>query len=365
MPHMSDLPPNRGSRQIILYDPNMSSPPSHRLLEVDALRGLAAMSVVLFHYTTRFTELFKPNEVPTVSLPFGHYGVNLFFIISGFVIFMTLEKTNRPMDFVVSRFSRLFPAYWVAIFLTFSICHLLGLPGKLVGLGTAFANMLMLHGFFHVAHVDGVYWTLEVELLFYCGAFFLYRLRRLNLIHHVLFGLLVLKLAYYLLERQFGITLPWMLFRLLILGYIPWFALGISIYLAISRRDSGGWMQPAQTAVMALLTLWVCDSLFVFVLALALATLVFLAASGRLPLLKTPPLVWLGAISYPLYLLHENIGWAIQLQLKAIGLPIDLTILIALITSLLLANALVLWVEKPAMLWIRTRYKNRTKPIAQ
>jgi len=93
---------------------------------------------------------------------------------------MTLDRTERPMDFVVSRFSRLFPAYWFAIFLTFVITHLLGLPGKLVGIGTAFANMIMLHGFFKVPHVDGVYWTLEVELQFYCGMFLLYRLRRLE-----------------------------------------------------------------------------------------------------------------------------------------------------------------------------------------
>ena len=100
-----------------------------RLVEVDALRGLAALAVVLFQYTTRFTELFATNPPPTFSFPDGHYGVNLFFIISGFVIFMTLEKTSRPMDFVLSRFSRLFPAYWVAIILTLSITHLLGLPG--------------------------------------------------------------------------------------------------------------------------------------------------------------------------------------------------------------------------------------------
>ena len=97
----------------------MSNPKSDRLVEIDALRGVAALAVVLFHYTTRFTELFKPGTLPTISFPGGHYGVNLFFIISGFVIFMTLEKTARPLDFVVSRFSRLFPAYWAAIFLTF------------------------------------------------------------------------------------------------------------------------------------------------------------------------------------------------------------------------------------------------------
>lgn len=87
-----------------------------RLVEVDALRGVAALAVVLFHYTTRFTDLFQPGVPPAVSFPGGHYGVNLFFIISGFVIFMTLEKTARPLDFVVSRFSRLFPAYWQRFF---------------------------------------------------------------------------------------------------------------------------------------------------------------------------------------------------------------------------------------------------------
>ena len=138
---------------------------ANRLVEIDALRGVAAMAVVLFHYTTRFAELYAPKTLPSLSFPDGHYGVNLFFIISGFVIFMTLEKTSRPMDFVVSRFSRLFPAYWFAILLTFSITHLLGLPGKLVDLSTAFANLIMIHSFFHVPHVDGVYWTLEVELI--------------------------------------------------------------------------------------------------------------------------------------------------------------------------------------------------------
>ncbi len=202
-----------------------------RLVEIDALRGLAALAVVLFHYTSRFHELFEVSSLPTFSFPYGHYGVNLFFIISGFVIFMTLEKTSRPMDFVVSRFSRLFPAYWVAIILTFSITHALGLPGKLVDLGAALGNLFMIQGIFHIPHVDGVYWTLEVELLFYCGMFFLYRIQRLDLIHWALLGLLALRVIYFALAQGFGIELSWTISRLLILPYIPWFALGIAIYL--------------------------------------------------------------------------------------------------------------------------------------
>ncbi len=330
-----------------------------RLVEVDALRGLAALAVVLFHYTTRFAELFAPNPPPTFSFPGGHYGVNLFFIISGFVIFMTLEKTSRPMDFVVSRFSRLFPAYWVAIILTLSITHLLDLPGKPVDVKAAFGNLIMIHGLFGIPHVDGVYWTLEVELLFYCGMFLLYRFQRLHQIHYALLGLLALRLTYFVLAQGFGIELSWTISRLLILGYIPWFSLGISIYLATSRHNKCEWRRPAVTAGCAIVTLLIVDSLFVAALAITLGTTVFLAASSHASLLRHPIPVWLGTISYPLYLLHENIGWSVQLRLGALGISTDVTVLIALATSLAMATALTRWVEQPAMRWIRSNYRNR------
>lgn len=329
-----------------------------RLIEVDALRGLAALAVVLFHYTTRFTELFDPFPLPTISFPNGHYGVNLFFIISGFVIFMTLEKTSRPMDFVISRFSRLFPAYWVAIIVTFSVTHLLGLPGKLLDITTAFGNLIMVHNIFRVPHVDGVYWTLEVEMLFYCGMLLLYRLRRLHLIHQALLSLLALRLAYFVLERKFGINLPWTISRLLILNYIPWFSLGISICLTTNRHGGGEWRRPALTAACAIITLLIVNSLFLAGLAVILSGLVFLAANNLTVVLRHPILVWLGSITYPLYLLHENIGWSLQLRLIALGVSIDTTILIALATSLVMATALTRWVEQPAMRWIRSSYRN-------
>ncbi|WP_300449996.1 acyltransferase [Accumulibacter sp.] len=332
---------------------------SNRLVEIDALRGVAALAVVLFHYTTHYARVFGADPPPSISVSGGHYGVNLFFIISGFVIFMTLDRTAKPMDFVVSRFSRLFPAYWVAIVMTFSLTHLLGLPGKLVDIGAAVGNLIMIHGLFRVPHVDGVYWTLEVELLFYCGMLALFRLRRLDSIHYVLLGLLAARLTYFVLEKAFGIDLSWTIYRLLILRHIPWFALGISIYLATRRREGESRRAPALTAACAIVTLLIAESVFVGMLAVILAGAVFLAATARLSPLRHAVFVWLGAISYPLYLLHENIGWSIQLRLQALGVPIDLTVVLAMATSLTLATALTHWVEQPAMRWIRARYRRR------
>src|ERR1043165_7322111 len=81
-----------------------------RLTELDVLRGMAAVWVLSFHYPNYYDRLFHPNKsVPLFQS--GAHAVNLFFIISGFVIYMTLAKTKKPMDFVVSRFSRLYPAY--------------------------------------------------------------------------------------------------------------------------------------------------------------------------------------------------------------------------------------------------------------
>jgi peptidoglycan/LPS O-acetylase OafA/YrhL len=148
------------------------------------------------------------------------------------------------------------------------------------------------------------------------------------------------------------------LYRVLILRNIPWFALGISIYLMVHRRSVRPHV-PLGTAAFAVLTLLATESLFSAALAVGLATLVYAAASGRATWLRLPPLVWLGTVSYPLYLLHENIGWSVELQMLGLGLPIDVAMLAALLTGLGLAALLTRSVEQPAMRWIRARYRER------
>ncbi len=328
-----------------------------RLFAVDALRGLAAMAVVLFHYTTRYVELYGGAGSPSMSFPQGHYGVNLFFIISGFVIFMTLEKTRRPMDFVVSRFSRLFPAYWVAVALTFAITSTFGLAGKEVSALQALGNLMMVNAFFHIPHVDGVYWTLEVEMLFYAGMLLVYSTGRLKQIHTFLLALLALRLAYELVLRAFGVDLPWTLSRLLILKYIPWFALGVCVYQTVMAKSPS--RQVVATVVSALACLAVVDGLGLALLAAALAALAWAAAAGRLPWLGHPVLVFFGAISYPLYLLHENIGWVVLRELQSRGVAFDMSVLAALALSILLASGLTFLIERPAMRAIRGWYASR------
>jgi peptidoglycan/LPS O-acetylase OafA/YrhL len=352
--------------------PAAAHPPHARLAELDALRGLAAMAVVLFHYFTKFDELFGHTTAPLLTLPWGsidgvrlfssgHYGVNLFFMISGFVIFMTLERTNKPMDFVVSRFSRLFPAYWVAVTLTFGVVLMLGLPGKETTWSQALANLSMVHSFFNVPHVDGVYWTLEVELLFYAWAFLAYRLGWLHRVHALLLAAMGLRLVYFIAAEYFRVDLPWIASRYLILNFIAWFALGVMVYRLSGRASMGSNTRGADlgVAACAIGLLCIVHSPWIGLLALAFATVLWGAASGRLPWLGNRVLLGLGIISYTLYLVHENIGWAVMRPLQAAGWSSLASIGAAMLLSLLLATALTLLVERPAMAWIRRRYKQQ------
>ena len=334
-------------------------PSAGRLVALDALRGIAALLVVLFHFTSQYDKLFGYVSPPAVSVPWGHYGVNLFFTISGFVIFMTLHRAQRPMDFVVSRFSRLFPAFWVAVGLTFALTHLFNLPGKTVDPSTAVLNLTMIHGLFKIPHVDEVYWTLEIELIFYFWALVLYLLGRLDRVHALLLTLLALRLTYFFASSLLGRDLSWTFSHLLILLFIAWFICGIMVYRLVTfpnetpRKDL--FVLGAAVAQLAIV-----EGIGLGLLAAALSALLLAAAKGKLPLLNWPILGWLGTISYTLYLLHENIGWGVIRHLQSAGLGANLSILIAIVAILLLASALTVLVERPAMKWIRQQYRRHS-----
>src|SRR3954467_6873454 len=151
----------------------MTAPADRRFKELDGLRGVAALWVVVFHMTYGLTIwLAGQEQLIAESTPFsvqirGMMAVHLFFIISGFVISMTVERTRDPPAFVVSRFARLFPAYWTAVVIAVAINMLDPLAVFPVTLDQGAANLTMLQLFLGYTDVDGSYWSLAVELGFY------------------------------------------------------------------------------------------------------------------------------------------------------------------------------------------------------
>ncbi|MDT9295311.1 acyltransferase family protein [Arthrospira platensis] len=181
---------------------------SQRLWELDVLRGIAALSVVLFHYTSQYSTLYGHSDQVWFYWGLGRHGVEFFFIVSGFVILITLERTTSCLDFIIKRFSRLYPAYWVGIILTFTITAIAQLPELQVSFPEAVLNLTMFQWLFNVPNVDKVYWTLRIEICFYIMMLLIYKLRLLKRVEVVVSGWLALTLFYsiktYMASRGFG-----------------------------------------------------------------------------------------------------------------------------------------------------------------
>ena len=341
-----------------------ASPRAPRLAELDALRGIAVLMVLAFHYTTRFGQLHP--ELAWGGFPLGYYGVELFFVISGFVIIMTLDRSQRATDFVVARFSRLYPAYWTAVLLTSLVLWLAGRTMDSPPIARIAVNLTMLQEFFHVPSVDGVYWTLEVELLFYALALAVFWTGMLPRAHLLVAGWLAVSALFYspLWAHIEGVPFSGPAARVLILEYAPFFATGILFYRIYRHQGTDAWNYGLVFAALAMIFLkW---PLTVALMIAAACVVLWKVDRGGVALLRFPPLVFFGTISYSLYLVHQKIGHAVMAELVRRGWTPLPRVAAATGVAVLLATAVTFIVERPAMHAIRRRYRHRkNSPLPQ
>jgi peptidoglycan/LPS O-acetylase OafA/YrhL len=345
-----------------------------RIAELDALRGFAALAVVFYHFTTRFDQLFGHATPLAAAFPWGEYGVDFFLMLSGFVILRSLDRTRRASDFVVGRAARLYPAYWVAGAITFSVVSWCGLPGQEVSLAEAAANATMLQQQFGARHIDGAYWSLEVELFFYVFALALHvagAFRNERRLYWALALWLLAEAASVAIvcnfgedvHRSFAIRAIGKLQVLLSLRYAHLFSIGIVLY----RGWRSGRLGPAAWAVLA--ACWLMqgfvDSWGAALGIAGLTGLLYAAAAGRLSWLAAWPLVLLGGISYPLYLIHQNVGYVAIRQIESRGAGADLAVVAALAISLAAAWGLSRTIEQPLQKGLVGWWKRRSQAQSQ
>ncbi|MEU6232630.1 acyltransferase, partial [Kitasatospora sp. NPDC047058] len=146
------------------------SPTAARLGWLDALRGIAALSVAAYHLALPFLWVPHGSRVPHYLDP-GIFGVMLFFLVSGYIIPASLERRGDVRAFWAGRFFRILPVVVVAV-----TGSLLVLPRNFSAVqGWAFdhplltlaGNGMMLQDMMGITNVIGVMWTLTYEMLFY------------------------------------------------------------------------------------------------------------------------------------------------------------------------------------------------------
>ena len=328
-----------------------------RFLELDSLRGIAALSVVLYHYTTRYDELYGHSHSSYLGFDYGHLGVNLFFIISGFVIFMTLTRTNSFMEFAKKRVVRLFPVYIVAVVITFTLVSFYGLEGRTVSLLDGIVNLTMLQGFLPgvFEHVDGVYWSLTVELIFYIfiGLILIFNLKdRVYWLSAIWLGASTTFQVFTLISGENIITRILLFYS--IADYAHLFVIGIMFYLMKGKP----YYLNHLFILIGIAYQFAFNDFTSSVVVTGFVALFYLLIHGKLHFLNNRFLTFFGAISYSLYLIHQNIGYIVINIMENNGLLHEIYLIIPLMISIGLATLLTYYIEKPALKHFRNKSKN-------
>lgn len=353
---------------------------TQRLHALDGLRGVAILLVMGFHYFYHLESFYyKSSLYPygetfsnVLIFKYGYMGVELFFIISGFVIAMTLESSASAIDFVVRRFVRIWPALIVSAAITFLLLNWSDAPFAITRrqFWPNFLPSLTLtptslwSGLFpKVDFVTGVYWSLVVEIRFYMIAVLLFWLfSRQNLARNLVIFTLVIYLARALLRR----VMPGyngVYDALFIPDYMPWFAAGAVFYELYKERLAKGAalvmlaiMYVAITRISTNYAVIGRDPIIASTAALFLLALFWLLATkpASVSLFEIRPLVWIGECSYSIYLYHYAVGMVLVSQVsKSIGV-VPQVLLVILISMLVLAVGRVSYatVENPGRRWL-------------
>jgi len=308
---------------------------SRRFLLIDALRGLAALAVVLYHVEEGRHIEGLSAAMPRflrVLLEHGGLGVEVFFVLSGFVIAHAMSRHEVTRGYVgrfmLRRSLRLDPPYWasMALGIAFGVLSSHLVTGKsyaLPGGKEIVIHVLYLQDLLGVPPLSSIYWTLCLEIQFYLVFSLLMlvaaRLRR-RLSPEAAFYAVMLPAAIVAdiwppQLRPFGVPGTF-------LSHWHLFIAGVLVWWSATRSTDRLARAIAITNLAALLMLAAARADVALLVGLIAATLILVAAlCGKLSTwLSARPLQWLGAISYSLYLTHNAIaGAAFRLAYRLTG----------------------------------------------
>ena len=348
----------------------------HKILFADQLRSLAIISVLISHYFGIFwfdpalnryinasekLDIIAPQIIESINYIFipnfawGPFGVDIFFLISGFVIPLSLENTTRR-DFVIKRFFRIYPTYFIG----FSFIILM------VALSSLFFKNpfpyslyeIIIHSFvglrdiLDTKNIDLVIWTLELELKFYLLCLILFPLfqKKSTIIFIVPFILFIILLTINLIY-SWNTSYP---IPLLIYMFI-----GTVFYYNLKNKISIFYMM---SLILSLLTLYI----YIFYL-LALPIIGFeyvkiISVSGIYALMifylsyifrdkfrYNSIIAFISSISYPFYIIHSISGYIIIFILVKQGINPIIAITIAIIFLSSIAYLIHKFIEEPSI----------------
>lgn len=313
-----------------------------RISVLDGFRALAIISVMLYHYFTRWTPpnhriSFYPYEGLYDYFSWGRLGVNFFFIISGFVIYFTLERTENMWSFWKKRMIRLLPSILIASIITFLVFIIFG-EDNLFSESKELKNFIpsllfiqpsIINNIFNteLSYLSGSYWSLWPEIQFYFFVSIIFYSRKNNFLNiYMIVSLVVILINHTFLNIQGANTfdinisdsmlswyLKWMVNGFNLLTYLPFFSLGLAGYILFKNHNSNNPTPLILKIYIGVLIIYILYSgvrmpTRVAYLLMVGVIYLFIYYPSKLVLFETSVMTSVGKSSYFLYLIHEHIG---------------------------------------------------------
>jgi len=287
-----------------------------RLELLDYGRFFSAIFVIAFHYTFNGIangKISSISHIPSVIeiTKYGYLGVELFFMISGYVIFFS-ARNRSAAKFAESRAIRLYPAYWFAVLFTSFIALQWG--GNLMSVypSQIIVNLSMLQSFLGVGHVDGVYWTLVYEITFYFAVFLLLFFGLQKHLHSIFIYWPVIFCVAFALDLQ---SLPYLgsyyyyfsagaLFAVLADKFSWRAAISLAVTYALCVNFSAG-----KAAQLTESKGFEYSPIIIGLIVTAFFLIFLCQNTNKAQSLKLPMSKIAGSLTYPIYLIHAHFGY--------------------------------------------------------
>jgi peptidoglycan/LPS O-acetylase OafA/YrhL len=342
--------------------------PGGVIIGVDILRYLSALMVALFHLGYLINQ---PGSTaariaggthftfpwPSDTFGVGRIGVQIFFVISGFVIAYTARKSDT-LSFVQSRVLRLAPAAWICASVTLAVAFMIDMRGP-AALGKAWVRSVAFLPFGE--YIDGAYWTLAIECAFYALVLTMIATRMLKHLEKLflliacistifcltvlvvrpelnhLVGDRYLQLALIVHGCEFAVGV--FLWGLLFQGSSPLRIVGLVVGLVGGSIEVWHWVPTPGDGPLAA-ALWLAS-----VVAITCSVIFNERLKHKLVEKGVTFARNMGLATYPLYLLHDLVGAALMKNLAIIGVPDGAGLAIALIVVSAAAYLIAVYLE--------------------
>lgn len=283
-------------------------------MQIEGLRGLAILSILVFHVFYRYQQIYVSSEVKYSWMKdWGNFGVCIFLLISCYYLINFNSDTTSfsLINYLLKKIIRLWPLYAIAITITAIVIHIFPLPERMSTWIDWLLNLTFINGFLGTSYVDGAHWYLtilisffvisgigkkfkiEKEPLFYFGIIALYLLSVILHIENIVKG------GRYCFIFCFACTLRWFVQKKsssISKEMLLWIFLGGISLFGIFRFIGMGYF-----------------------IIICIITPCFLGcALGKWKFMQNKLFVFMGSISYSLYLIHQNIAYEAEYYLVKI-----------------------------------------------